>query len=572
MLLAFALSFSSALAQADDPRLAFGRAALDGALRATRPLEYAVAVSPVLGRECHRIRFERDRAEIEGGDETGAMYGCLELAERVAAHGKDALTGVIEGEPYLADRGLNLFLTLPWDEEKNEPIYDPAALTDPERWWFHDEDYWRTLLDEMARSRLNWLDIHRTYDIQTKRFPNHYAYLVASTRFPEVGVDPAIKARNLAQLNHVIELGHARGVRVSLMSYEVRFYTPHDPTPPYEETEEADYRYTREVVEALIRGVPGLDAIGYRIGESGHGGDFFRCYPEAVAASGRDIPLVTRSWTTRRAKVVPLARAANDFTVEIKFNGEQWGPPYPIAGGRVPGWHSYSFEDYLSDSSAMPGATAKRLWPGNVSPEGERWPDQPYRIVWQVRANGTHRILPFYEPSWVRRTVSSMKLGTASGFTVEPLNAYFPPSPRYYTANPDDIAFRWIHQRDELYLMLWGRLGYDPSVSDEVFDAAARAHLGVHSNELVDAWKTASRVVPSAFTAYSLGPDHRDHAPELEWGGDTGAWIQGEPFDAHAVLPLQQELALRATGARDGRRTTDQVAMELTQAAGRIAS
>src|SRR5262245_50862946 len=128
MLLAFALSFSSALAQADDPRLAFGRAALDGALRATRPLEYAVAVSPALGRECYRIRFERDRAEIEGGDETGAMYGCLELAERVAAHGKDALTGVIEGRPVLADRGLNLFLTLPWDEDKNEPIYDPAAL------------------------------------------------------------------------------------------------------------------------------------------------------------------------------------------------------------------------------------------------------------------------------------------------------------------------------------------------------------------------------------------------------------------------------------------------------------
>src|SRR6185295_6994133 len=101
--------------------------------------------------------------------------------------------------------------------------------------------------------------------------------------------------------------------------------------------EDALYTYTREVVTAMIRGAPQLDAIGFRIGESGHSGDFFRSYVEAVAQSGRDIPLVTRSWITRKSEVVPLARASSDFTVEIKFNGEQWGAPYPIAGGRVPG-------------------------------------------------------------------------------------------------------------------------------------------------------------------------------------------------------------------------------------------
>ena len=66
---------------------------------------------------------------------------------------------------------LNPFLTLPWDSEKNEPIYDVAALTDPERWWFHNEDYWTTLLDLMAEARVNQLDIHGAYDIQTTRFP-----------------------------------------------------------------------------------------------------------------------------------------------------------------------------------------------------------------------------------------------------------------------------------------------------------------------------------------------------------------------------------------------------------------
>ena len=36
--------------------------------------------------------------------------------------------------------------------EKNAPVYDPAALNDPARWWFHDEDYWTTLLDRCPTS------------------------------------------------------------------------------------------------------------------------------------------------------------------------------------------------------------------------------------------------------------------------------------------------------------------------------------------------------------------------------------------------------------------------------------
>src|SRR5688572_18403879 len=134
-----ALALSLVLAQAaEDPRVAFGRTALAPVLRSAGGLECSVGLAPALGREGYRIRFEGGRAVIEGGDASGAMYGFLELAERVAARGRDAWTGVIEGRPYLAERGLNLFLTLPWDEDRNEPVYDPAALTDPERWWFQD--------------------------------------------------------------------------------------------------------------------------------------------------------------------------------------------------------------------------------------------------------------------------------------------------------------------------------------------------------------------------------------------------------------------------------------------------
>lgn len=562
-----ALLAAAAILGSQDGPVEFGRSRLEHELTtrgiAAESARIEVQVGGEGAAESFVIATRGERVVITAPDPTGAMYGELELAERVAADGAAALEKLaVRARPDLEVRAINPFLTLPWDSEKNEPIYDAAALGDPARWWFHDEDYWTTLFDLMAEARLNQLDLHGSYDIETTRFPNLYAYFVDSPSFPEVGIAKELKAKNLAQLAHVIELAHARGVKVSVMSYEAQFYTPHDPKPPYESSEENLAKYTREVVEAMIRALPKLDAIGFRIGESGHGAEFFRCYLDAVKASGRDIPLYTRSWITRKRVVVPLACASKDFTVEIKFNGEQWGPPYPIAGGRVPGWHSYSFEDYLSDSNVPVGGAA-RMWPGNEFKVGldfnhrpvvESWPDQPYKIVWQVRANGTHRIFPFYEPDWVRRTVRSMPLGTARGFSVECFDSYFPPTPRYYLADPKDQWCKWIHQRDALWLIQWGRFGYDSSTPESVFERAIERHLGSEVRRLASTWKSASRIVPTFFSAYAFGPDHRDHAPELETGGTTDEFIQTEPFDSHVFRSIKETLAYRATGGVDGRR------------------
>lgn len=544
-------------ALAADTPLEFARSELSRDFHAagldSRLAEVDLKIAPGGASESFAIRKDAGHIVITGADEAGAMYGALEFGERVKLHGAAALNDAdISAAPFLRDRGLNVFLTLPWNYEKNDTDYDPAALTDPERWWFQNDDYWRTLLDLMARARLNWLDLHGTWDISVTDAPNLYAYFVNCPDFPAVGVSPEIKAANLARLNRVTEMAHARGIRVSLMAYEARLTTPHNRTPPYPKDEKTAYDYTRQAVELMIRGVPKLDAIGFRVGESGHGGEFFRCYLEAVEKSGRSIPLYTRSWVTRRAKLLPLAAASPDFTIEIKYNGEQWGPAYPIAGGRAAGWYSYSFEDYLSDPGAGP---FKKLWPGNTLPDNATWPQEPYKIVWQVRLNGTHRIFPFNDPEWVRRSVRAMKLGTASGYTVEPINAYFPASPKYYLADPGTRWCNWIHERDAIFLTSWGRLGYDPATPPEVFDEMARERFGARAAEITRAWRSASRIIPTAFSAYALGPDHRSHALELEWGGDLHAFIDREPFDSHVFMSVKELVAQQATGGIDGRLT-----------------
>jgi dienelactone hydrolase len=550
-----------AFAQADDP-IAFGRRAVAEALAARgmkTPVEIRVGETGL--PESYSITFKNGAASVQAPDPCGALYGALELAERIYRRGAAAVKGdPITGRPFLRDRGWNIFLTLPWDYAASNTDYDPRALVDPERWWFANDRFWQTLFDQMARARLNWIDLHGTWDVSVTDAPNLYAYFIQSDRFPKVGVSPEIKAANLRRLNTIIRMAHARGVRVSLMAYEARFRTPHAPAP-YPENESDLYAYTREVVEKMIRQAPELDAIGFRIGESGHGEAFFNCYLEAVKASGRDIPLITRSWLARKSRLVPLAKASRDFTVEIKYNGEQWGAPYMVMGGRMAGWYSYSFEDYLSDSGTP---DAVRLWPGNSAAGGGSWPAQPYKIVWQVRANGTHRILPVFNPAAVRMAVRSMPLGTASGFVVEGLETYYPKSPRYYLADPKDAYCQWTHERDWMYLNLWGRLGYDPDTPEERFDALVADKLGSAASLLVEAWKAASQVLSTAFSAFSLGPDHRNHAIELEWGGDTPGYLASEPFDSHVFSSIREAVAGNAAGGLDGRIPPQATAARLT--------
>ena len=537
----------------------FGRDAIEKEIgNKIANIEYKV--EPSKQKEAYSITSKNGKVSIVGSDEVGAMYGAFEFAERLHQHPDTAWNTNVSAKPFLADRGLNLFLTLPWNYAKNDTDYDVAALTDPNRWWFHNEDYWKTLLDQMAHARLNWLDIHGSWDISVTSAPNLYAYFVTSPSFPKVGVPQAVKDKDLSQLNHVIDLAHERGIRVSLMAYEANLRIPQNNNPGYDSTEANIYKYTKEVVEQMIRNAPGLDAIGYRIGESGKGESFFKCYGEAVKASGREIPIITRSWITRKQRVLPLARASKDFTVEIKYNGEQWGAPYPVAGGRMANWQSYSYEDYLSDSGNAPAA---KTWEGNDADGGNKWPSEPYKIVWQVRANGTHRIFPFYNPRWVKRSIEAMKMGTASGYTIEGEDAYYPKSPDYYLKDPKDKYCEWIHQRDEMYWMTWGRYGYDPNTPEATFDFRAKELLVKDSDKLVQAWKHASMVIPKAFMAYSLGPDHRNHAPELEWGGDTNAFMQNQGFDSHAFSSVAEEAANRWTNGTEGRMTDRHAAADL---------
>jgi len=504
-----------------DP-LAYGRCVLAGALaRAKSGAGVTVALASdaaALGveveaqPESYSIVPRADATLVVGRDAVGAMYGAMDLAERLDDRGGAALplTAPVKASPRLKIRAANLFLTLP---EKGRG------------WWFHDPRFWTEYLDMMARGRLNLLDLHGMYDPKSTNFPNALLYFATSARLPDVGLSRPDREANLGMLNLVIAMAASRGIQVGIMSYRADLSLMADEKESTGEKAEVP-GYTREAVTDLATRAPGLAYLGFRVGESDRSADWYAStYIQGLKDAHARAAAYTRTWKTQKKDLLDVVLGAGPETiVEAKYNGEHLGPPYVVSGGGMEKWASYSYQDYLT-------------------------PPTPYRFVFQVRAGGTHRIFRYASYERTRRAVLAMNLSPrVEGFTFEAAHAYLP-FRDFYHAHPEDSFSPWSFRRDELSYILFGRLGYDPATPETVFRAMLRERVG--TDGLWDAVQAASDITPWMLAGHTCGPDQRDYAPELELAGPVGYWATPvntkgphpscggahRPFDAFALAP-----------------------------------
>ncbi|NOY78199.1 MAG: hypothetical protein GXO76_10070, partial [Calditrichaeota bacterium] len=319
--------------------------------------------------EAFAIRVRKNRIYVVGTDSVGAMYGAYDVAEQISwGTPGEALTRRVHNkteQPFVKIRAVNPFL-------HTQALWNKAS-------WFYSLDFWTKYLDQLSFNRFNLLDIHGVYDVYNTDFYNLFTYFVKSDRFPEIGSPPETCRQNVAMLNKIIAMARERGIHVGIMNYSLSSWAGQprpgrfrgDPRILAPRLRGKDLElYIREVTAKFLKAVPGLWTFGFRIGESGKRGGFFRdTYVAGIKDAGRtDMHLYTRSWLTTRKTVDSLASCyPGRFFVEIKYNGEHAGAPYHAITGPRP-WHlSYSYENYTDRP-------------------------QNYQIIWQVRFNGTHRI------------------------------------------------------------------------------------------------------------------------------------------------------------------------------------
>jgi hypothetical protein len=479
-----------------------GQDALDAAGASVDPRPESFVALPV----------GRHATMVVGRDATGAMYGLLELAERLQRFGRGSLPPrePFEGTPAVPIRAANLFLVLP----------APGEST----WWFLDEEFWREYLDLLARSRMNFLDLHGMYNLGNTIFPNALLYFATSETFPAVGIDADARAQNLAMLNRIIELAAIRGIQVGLMTYRSDTRPTGDGSPQLPDGSDDLKQYIYEAAKDLATRASGLSKLGFRIGESGQPASFYiDTFIAGVEDAGTGVGISTRTWGTSKTSILTIAdRAGPDTIVEAKYNGEHLAAPYAIAGGRFSSaWKNYSYESYLN-------------------------PPAPYLFVFQVRAGGTHRAFRYTSYERTRRTVLNLLMSELiEGFTLEAAHAYFPQRDPFHA--PDDQFSPWTFRRDELSYLLFGRLAYDPSTPPDVFRLALQDRVG--TDDLWDPVQAAGDIVPWIQTAHTCGPDQRNYAPELELGGHVAYWASPsngprpshscgsahQPFDQFAI-------------------------------------
>jgi hypothetical protein len=421
-------------------------------------------------------------AEITGTDAVGAMYGIFELAEQLRQGRLENATQ----QPFLEFRADNPFAH-----------WKPFLL--------NDVAMWKAYIDMLARNRFNVLDIHGGYDLATTEFPNLYPRLVTVPDYPDVG-DKADQASNLADFKAILAHGKNRGVKVILMNY-------HAAAEGVPAEKLADY--TAKAVATLLKECPDLKMLGFRIGESGQETNFFEeAYLKGAADSGRsDVRLYTRSWGTTREALEKIGKArGGEFDIEIKYNGEHLGLPYNcVTQQNSATGANYSYQGYIEGTNL------------------------PYDIIWQVRANGTHRFWSWGQSSLVRRAAGSFALGNARGFTLEPQIAYFDPlAETYYKAAEDQQVYKFIWQKHWMWYFLWGRLSYNPNLPEETLVAEFQRHFGASGRVIYEALQSSGWIVPLVFAYRYQGEDHRMYAPERE----TGCFIPGHADWKNAKEPL----------------------------------
>lgn len=211
---------------APSPRAGFGAARLATALRAIgheaqfdgnsaangTNAAVQLRLDDALGKEAFRLESsDSGSVQIIGGDDSGLLYGCLELARRIKE------TGGIPTKLSFADRpamslrgtciGMQKTTILPGRKVYEYP-YTPELFP-----FFYDKEHWRAYLDFLVENRMNTLYLWNGHP---------FASLVRLPDYPEaVEVSDEVFARNVEMFHYITEECDKRGIWLVQMFYNL---------------------------------------------------------------------------------------------------------------------------------------------------------------------------------------------------------------------------------------------------------------------------------------------------------------------------------------------------------------
>lgn len=448
------------------------------------------------------IRVARDAVRgtytIVGCDPGGLLYGGLELAEQIRIGGLDGVTPTIQN-PHMALRGTKFNLPLDARTPSYSDVCDSAQHNIPVVWEF---GFWKAYLDSLARHRFNTVTLWSLHPfpsmVRVPEYPDvalsdvkrstvawqeHYDLQGRGFDAPEIlGNLETVKRMTIDQkIEHwrkVMRYAKDRNIDFYVMTWNIFV---NGTEGKYGITDQIDNPvtadYFRQSVRQMFQTYPDLQGVGLTTGENMPSASAaqkedwaFRTYGQgildaAAAQPDRQFTLIHRQHMTGASAVIDrFAPVREKQNIEFVFSFK-YAQAHVMSATRQP------FSDsFVKDIRA---ADMKTIWTLRN--------DDNYHFRWGA-------------PDFVREFIQNIPHDVSRGF--------------YYGSDQwiwgREILSRALEEPRQLEIekhwyhwMLWGRLGYDPSLTnDRIIGILQARYPEVDANKLFEAWQNASMIYP----------------------------------------------------------------------------
>jgi hypothetical protein len=503
---------------------------------------------------------------ISGFDDRGLMYALLDVADRIGWSNNPEIplseVKEITEKPDVPERAISLYTM-------NRAYWESR---------FYDETYWARYLDMLAKNRFNSMVVIFGYENGGFLAPC-YPYFFDTEEFPDVkmtGITPEEQQRNLDALNTLIGMAHERGIKFSVGIWD-HIYRGGVQSGGIAEMRDVPLKpvhglvwgvndtnlvaYNKTALAKFVKLVPGLDGIQFRMhNESGlkksEQDSFWADVFKTMKVASPNLRLDLRAKELPESVIQSAISTGINFRITTKYWMEQMGMP----------WHPTQINPEKSERRHSYAALLS-------------YP-QHYKMHWRMWNGGTTRVLLWGDPEYVRRFAGSSHLYGGEGYEVnEPLATKMEAQP--HDAKPFDLLkpqYRYYDYEFERYwhfFQVFGRMGYNPQTSADVWQNEFRSRFGAKAAPLIErAIHKASWILPRIVAScypYRGFPTTRGWA-EKQRLGDLPSYAKNEGSDLRQFANFDEEAKLLIDGGETAKylpsmnsRWFEQVSEEITE-------
>lgn len=439
-------------------------------------------IDQTIARESYRTRVSSHGKElvvhIDAGDDDGVLYGAMDLLEQLRSTRTVANKQESARFPFRA-----LKFNLPWVS------YRAGTALSLHNETCRDLEFWESFLDMMVDNRFNTLTLWSLH-------PFHL--MIQNSQYPEAC---NLSEQELAEWQEfwraLFLMAKERGIETFIVNWNI-FTSPafakhhaleaylHEPSPDYfgpGDDSQIIKDYMRTTVTQLIDTYPNLTGLGVSLGERDKNLSpaereqfildtfvagmneakrkirFIHRLPFSKGSQGSGAEGLTTEQLTRKS--IESLNLPTTVITEAKFN---WS-------------HGHSSPNLIKIHGGEMGDTYWNPPPTN------------YQIHWMVR-NEDFFALRWCEPDFIRRHIAVNGHDYVGGYYLGS-ECYIPA--KDYMSQPPFVS-GYAFERQWLYYMAWGRLLYNPDLTDEFFIDACRQRYGDAGPVLFAAMKRGSRM------------------------------------------------------------------------------